>query len=186
MRKILPVLACLLLASAAHATKIAKLDIINDKGFKSADYNKLRVFSVSDGEFLKTIKDIKNYDAVSDQVNEVNLAVKLAANEYASTGYSPGKGTKLLTLTLEVSDYNAGSTAAAVFVGGFGGGNGHCKYKAHFWDGQTEVASFETTSRISHSKGGWGGGRRATNGDESRDRIPKEVVNAVEKFLQTH
>jgi hypothetical protein len=184
MKKFLFALACLGLAASLQATKLEKLAVIKDEGFKSDDYSKLRVYSVSDAEFLKTIEGKKNYDAVADQLNQVNLAVKLKVTEFATAGYTPGKGPKTLTLTMAVAEYNPGSTGAAIMMGGFGAGNGHCKYTVHFWDGKTEVATIETAARISHTSGAFG--RHATNGDASRDRIPMEMVAAIEKFLQKH
>lgn len=184
MKKFLLALACLGLAASAYAAKLEKLAIIKDAGFKSDDYSKLRVYTVSDAEFLKSIQDRKNYDDVADQLNQVNLAVKLKVSEFATAGYTPGKGPKTLTLTMAVADYNPGSTGAAIMMGGFGAGNGHCKYTVHFWDGQTEVATIETGARISHTSGAFG--RHATNGEASRDRIPMEMVAAIQKFLQQH
>jgi hypothetical protein len=177
MKKLIALMMGLGLAASLGAARVKALDILNDEGFKSDNYNKLTLASVSAEAFLKSIKDIKNYDAVSDQITDINLMMKTYMADYAKNKFEPGKGSKELKMTVTLTDYNAGSRAAAAFVG-FGAGNGHCKYEIHLWEGQKDVASFESTVRI----------QRMTDisGDASRARIPKAVVSALEKFLSTH
>src|SRR5258708_120518 len=187
MKRSLALVGSILLAASLHATKIKNMEVINDKGFKSADYSKLTLISVTADEFLKDHKDLKNIDAVSSDLLDINLEVKTAVGEYVRSGYTPGKGPKELKMKVFVSDFNAGSAAAAAFVG-FGAGNGMCKYEVHLIDGAADVASFECTSRIAGRGGNrhpWGGGSDL-GGEGSKARIPKNVALAIEQFLRAH
>ena len=184
LKKIPVLLALLILAIPLQARKKAPaMDIIEDRGFKSSSYAKLIVGKVSSTEFEKTISHIKNYDAVADQIDDMNLALKGELERYAEREFARGKGSKTLKVSAVMTKFNAGSTAAAMWVGA--GGNGMCAYEIHFWDGTKDVASFETVQRIARIKhGGWG--PQDITGSQSRAQIPKQIVDLVDEFLADH
>jgi hypothetical protein len=185
MKKTLLLIAILALTVPMHARKKGQpMEILNDNGFSTLKYARLKVGQVQGDDFLDSIKNIKNYNAVADQVDDMNTMLKAYLDKYAKQEFQGGKGTKVLGVTAELVDYNAGSTAAAVWVG-MGAGNGHCQYEIHFWDGKKDVASFSTTQAIRRTQhGGWG--RQDFSGEGSRSQIPKNVVDLVDKFLNNH
>lgn len=184
MKKTALFLALLAFSAPLMARKKAPaMDIIEDRGFKADRYSKLVVGSVSSKEFEKSIQHIKNFDAVADQIDDMNQALKAELQRYAGREYAPGKGGKTLKVSAVMTKFNAGSTAAAMWVGA--GGNGVVAYEIHFWDGSKDVASFETTQRIARIKhGGWG--PQDYTGSQSRSEIPKLIVDLVDEFLEQH
>lgn len=186
MNKTLLLLGILAMALPLHAgrKKVQKMEILNDRGFSTLNYGKLKVGKVEGDDFLDSKKNIKNYDSVAEQVDDMNTMLKAYLDKYAKGEFQGGKGAKALLVTAELTDFNAGSAAAAVWVG-MGAGNGHCEYEIHFWDGKKDVASFRTVQRISRTQhGGWG--RQDFSGESSKSQIPKNVVDLVDQFLNNH
>jgi hypothetical protein len=186
MKRILLLLAVLGLALPMHAARkrAQKMEVLNDRNFNTMNYSRLKVGDVQADDFLDSIKNIKNYDAVAEQVDDMDTVLKAYLDKYAKEEFQGGKGGKILVVTAEMVDFNAGSTAAAVWVG-MGAGNGHCEYEVHFWDGKRDVASFRTTQKILRTQhGGWG--RQDFSGEGSRSQIPKNVVDLVDDFLNNH
>jgi hypothetical protein len=186
MKKTLMLIAALGLALPMHAgrKKAQQLEVLEDRGFNTTNYSHLKVGQVLADDFLDSIKNIKNYDAVAGQIDDMDTMLKAYLGKYAREEFQGGKGGRTLVVTADLVDYNAGSTAAAVWVG-MGAGNGHCAYEIHFWDGKRDVASFKTTQRILRTQhGGWG--RQDFSGEGSREQIPKNVVDLVDQFLNDH
>jgi hypothetical protein len=166
-----------LCASTLAFARSANYEVINDDGFRTDDYSKMVVADVSGKDFLKSIEDRKNYDAVADQLQDMNGNVRGRLEQFCQDEFNSGKGGKILQVTMDVKDFNPGSTAAAVWVG-FGAGSGHCTYEVHFWDHNKDVAGFTVKATILRL--------RDATGESGRNHVPSILISAIRAFLQAH
>jgi hypothetical protein len=163
------------------AAKAKKLDILKDEGFKTEDYSKLELAWISSKEYLKTIKDKKNFEETREYIDGIELDVKGGLEHFCKAGFEGGKGGKTLKMTVNLIEYKHGSAAAAAFVG-FGAGSGHIIYEIHLWDGKNDVAAFEARAGIPRLSGGWGD----ASGSRARAQIPAGLIKVIRKFFDTH
>ncbi len=185
MKRILSLILALGLALPLAAAKAKKLDVLKDEGFKTDNYSTLSLAWVSSKEYLKTIKENKNYEETREYIDDIEMDVKAYLDRYCKENFEGGKTGKELKMTVNLIEYKHGSAAAAAFVG-FGAGSGHIVYEVHLWDGKNDVAAFEVRSGIPRL-GGHGFGRRGdASGERARAQIPKNLIKIIRGFFQDH
>jgi hypothetical protein len=163
--------------SGALSARGSNVEILNDEGFHSDDWSHLEVADVSGKDYLASIQDNRHYDAIADQVHDMNGNIRGRLEEFCQDEFNASKGGKTLKITMDLTEFNPGSTAAAVWVG-FGAGSGHCVYEVHFWDHDKDVASFTVRATIQRLVDATGGAGRA--------RVPSVLVQGIRSFLQSH
>lgn len=113
--------------------------------------------TVSSATYLETIKGSKNYDRYVALTGEAEKQIGNHIRNWAQREWKGNPSGKPLTVKLELQEYNTGSAALKIFVGG--AANGKISYLVTLLDGTRTVGQFLHEGEVSlsgNSSAFWG------------------------------
>lgn len=144
MKRLASLFLGLLVALGVTACTPGKVMIKPDQPIKR--YGSLNIV-VTSQNFLNTIKGSEKYDNYVALAAESDKLIQGHMANWAAKNWVGTKGNRALTVRVDLKEYNTGSAAAKIFLGGMA--NGKVVYQMDLVDGSKVIGSYLFPGEVS-------------------------------------